>query len=339
MTPQGVASGLLRRRESGIFLILVGLVVLITICEPGFATWGNVYTVSRQIAYTAIIALGVLFVILTSGIDLSVGSIVGLCGVVCGWLMFQGLHPALAVCAGLVMGLLLGAINGAIVSYIGVTPFIVTLATLGMARGVVFVATHGDSIRGIPESFNRVALMDVPIFWIPSVIVRLLPFIPRSQLVLVPMPVVVLAIIAVVAHIVLTYTAFGRRVYAVGGNEAATTLSGINTRRVKLATYMISGLFSAVAGVLFIARYRSAQAEPAKGIELDAIAAAVIGGTSLMGGEGTVAGVLIGATIMGVIRSGLVQLQVSSYWQELIIGAIIVLAAIMDVIRRRRAGR
>ncbi|MGA2501029.1 MAG: ABC transporter permease [Tepidisphaeraceae bacterium] len=318
MTGRGVVNGLLRRRESGIFLALVGLVVLITICEPGFARWDNVYTVSRQIAYTAIVALGVFFVILTSGIDLSVGSIVGLSGVVCGWLMFRGCPASLAVCAGLATGMALGAINGAIVSYIGVTPFIVTLGTLGMARGVVYVATHGDSIRGIPESFISAGLRDVWIF---------------------PMAVVVLGIIAVIAHIVLTYTAFGRRVYAVGGNEAATTLSGINTRRVKLVTYMISGLCSAVAGVLFIARYRSAQAEPAKGIELDAIAAAVIGGTSLMGGEGTVAGVLIGATIMGVIRSGLVQLQVSSYWQELIIGAIIVLAAIMDVIRRRRAGR
>jgi ribose transport system permease protein len=308
-----------RRREFGILLALLGLMGLITVFQPHFAAKGNLYLVSRQIAYTAIVALGVFFVILTSGIDLSVGSIVGLSGVVCGWLMFKGLVPGLAIVAGLLTGVLVGAINGVIVSYVGVTPFIVTLGTLGIARGAVYVATHGDSIRNIPESFNRAGLMDVLVF---------------------PMPVVVLAAIAAISHVILNHTVFGRRVYAVGGNEAATALSGINTRRVKLCTYMVCGLFSAVSGVLYIARFSSAQAEPAKGIELDAIAAAVIGGTSLMGGEGTVAGVLIGATIMGVIRNGLVLVEVSSYWQELVIGSIIVLAAIVDVLRnRRRAGR
>ena len=149
-------------------------------------------------------------------------------------------------------------------------------------------------------------------------------------------PVLVLLAIAALAHLVLKYTIFGRRVYAIGGNEEATELSGINTRKVKFFTYVICGMLAAVTGLLFVARFQSAQADAGKGMELDAIAATVIGGTSLMGGEGTVVGVLIGAIIMGVIRNGLVLMQVSSYWQELIIGSIIVLAAVLDVIRTRR---
>jgi ribose transport system permease protein len=289
--------------------------VLITVFQPQFATRDNLYLVSRQIAYTAIVALGVFFVILTSGIDLSIGSMVGLSGVLCGLAMAAGLPPLAAVGVGLLSGVLIGSINGAIVSYVGVTSFIVTLGMLSMARGAVLVITHGDSIRNIPESFIRAGLMDV---------------------VGIPMPVIVLLMVAVVSHVVLTYTVFGRRVYAVGGNEEATALSGINTRRVKFSTYVVSSVFSSITGILFVARFRSAQANAGLGMELDAIAAAVIGGTSLFGGQGTVAGVLIGAIIMGVIRNGLVLMQVSSYWQELIIGGIIVLAAILDVVRSRR---
>jgi len=289
--------------------------VLITLFRPEFATGGNLYLVSRQIAYTAIVALGVFFVILTSGIDLSIGSIVGLSGVLCGLALAAGLPPVLAVGVGLLTGALVGAVNGTIVAYVGVTPFIVTLGMLSMARGTVLVITHGDSIRKIPESFIRAGVTDV---------------------LGLPLPVIVLGAVAVAAHVVLNHTGFGRWIYAVGSNEEATALSGVNTRRVKFLTYVLSGLLSSITGVLFIARFRSAQANAGFMMELDAIAAAVIGGTSLLGGQGTVPGVLIGATIMGVIRNGLVLMEVSSYWQELIIGSIIVLAAIIDIVRSRR---
>ena len=306
---------LLRRKEAGIFLALVAIVVLITIFTPTFATQKNLYLVSRQIAYTAIIALGVFFVILTSGIDLSVGSVVGLSGVMCGLALATGMHPLLAVAVGLLTGAAAGAVNGAIVSYIGVTPFIVTLGMLGMARGMVYALTKGDSIRDIPESFIAVGIGDV---------------------LHIPVPVIVLLVMAGVSFLVLKYTVFGRRVFAVGGNEEATELSGINVKLVKFSTYIISGVYASITGILYVARFRSAQASAGMGEELDAIAAAVIGGTSLMGGEGSVLGVLIGAMIMGVVRNGLVLLKVSTYWQQLIIGAIIVLAAILDVIRRKR---
>jgi len=308
-------SVLLHRRESGIFLSLIALMVLITIFEPNFATLGNLYLVSRQIALTAIIALGVFFVILTGGIDLSVGSTVGLSGFTCGLAMAAGVHPLAAALVGLLTGAAVGAVNGAIVSFARVAPFIVTLGMLGVGRGVVLVIKHGDSVREIARSF--IAVGNGSVFGVS-------------------VPVLVLLAIAALAHLVLKYTIFGRRVYAIGGNEEATELSGINTRKVKFFTYVICGALAAVTGLLFVARFQSAQADAGKGMELDAIAATVIGGTSLMGGEGTVVGVLIGAIIMGVIRNGLVLMQVSSYWQELIIGSIIVLAAVLDVIRTRR---
>ena len=288
---------------------------LIAILQPQFATPTNLFLVGRQVAFTAIVALGVFFVILTGGIDLSVGSMVGLSGVTCGLAMAAGIHPVLAVLVGLLTGAAVGAANGAVVAWVGVTPFIVTLGTLSMARGAVLVLTHGDSVRAIPEPFINAGLLNV---------------------LGIPVPVIVLVLVAAASHVILTYTVFGRRVFAVGGNEEATELSGINTRRVKFFTYVISSVLSSVTGILFIARFRSAQSNAGLGMELDAIAAAVIGGTSLMGGQGTVLGVLIGAMVMGVIRNGLVLMQVSSYWQELIIGSIIVLAAVLDVVRCRK---
>jgi ribose transport system permease protein len=283
--------------------------------QPNFATASNLYLVSRQIALTAILGLGVLFVILTSGIDLSLGSTVGLCGFTCGLAMAAGWPILLAVGVGLLTGAIVGAINGAIVAYLGVTPFIVTLGMLGAARGVVLVCRHGDSIRDIPAPFIAAG---------------------NGNLFGFSVPVLVLIALAVSSHVLLADTVFGRHVYAVGGNERAAAFSSVNTRLVKFATYVICGSFSAVTGILFVARFQSAQSDAGRGMELDAIAATVIGGTSLMGGEGSVIGVLIGASIMGVIRNGLVLLDVSSYWQELIIGLIIVLAAIVDVARNRR---
>jgi ribose transport system permease protein len=311
-----ILSYLLRRKEAGIFLALVALMLLISLFKPDFILKENRYLVSRQVAHTAIVALGVFFVILTSGIDLSIGSIVGLSGVLCALAMAEGhLHPALAVLVGLLTGAIVGSISGAIISYVGVTPFIVTLGMLGMARGAVYVLTKGEPVLNIPESFIQIG---------------------QRNVYGIPMAVIVMVVVALVAHVVLTYTVLGRRIYAVGGNEEATRLSGINTRWVKFLTYVISAVLSSITGILFVARFRSAQADAGVGLELDGIAAAVIGGASLMGGEGTVVGVLIGASIMGVVRSGLVFMKVSSYWQDLVIGGVIVLAAVFDVVRSRR---
>ena len=306
---------LLHQKESTIFLALIGLMMIIFFCAPKFLTTTNLYLVTRQVSFTAIVALGVYFVILTAGIDLSVGSVIGLSGVTCAMAMTSGIHPVLAVLIGLMTGALIGAINGAITAYVGVTPFIVTLGMLSMARGAVHALTKGESIRHIPDSFIHFGLSDV--FGIPLVVVLLI-------------------VLSIISYIVVKYTVFGRRIMAVGGNEEAAELSGINIKTVKFFTYVICSAFASITGILFVARFRSAQANAGMGMELDAIAAAVIGGTSLFGGEGSVLGVLIGAMIMGVIRNGLVLMQVSSYWQKLIIGSIIVIAAIIDVMRKRK---
>jgi ribose/xylose/arabinose/galactoside ABC-type transport system permease subunit len=303
-----------RRRESAILLALLVIMGAIGAVEPNFLSGSNLYLVSRQISFVAIVALGELFVILHGGIDLSVGSIMALAGMTAGYFMRIEVQPALAVLLGTSAGLLMGIINGALISYVRIAPFIVTLGMLSFASGVVLGLSKGWPITEIPESF--------------------LPLAQGSFLEL-PIPVWIALGIAVVFHVVLTYTAFGRRTYAMGGNEQATFLSGIDVSRIKFALYMISAGCASIAGIILVARFNSAQADTGKGWELDAIAAAVIGGTSLSGGSGSVLGVLIGACIMGVIKNGLVLMKVSSYWQTAIIGVIIVLAVVLDRAKRR----
>jgi ribose/xylose/arabinose/galactoside ABC-type transport system permease subunit len=309
-----VLGGLFRRRESSIFIALVAVVVVIGAVEPNFVAGSNLYPLSRQIAYVFIVALGELFVILHGGIDLSVGSIMAMAGMAAGYCMKIGIDPSLAVLTGVAAGLGMGVINGALISFVGIAPFIATLGMLSFASGVVLGLSKGWPITEIPPSFLPVG---------------------QGSLLGVSAPVWIAVVLAVIAHVVLTHTAFGRRTYAMGGNEQATFLSGINVRRIKFALYMISAACASIAGIILVARFNSAQADTGKGWELNAIAAVVIGGASLSGGSGTVLGVLIGACLMGVITNGLVLMKVSSYWQTAIIGVIIWLAAILDRVKRR----
>ena len=306
---------LLEKREAAVLIAFVVICTVIAIRAPKFATAQNLYLVSRQISFVAIVALGELFVILTSGIDLSVGSTVGWSGVAAGLALAAGVPPVIALPIGLIAGMLVGLINGSIIAYVGITPFIVSLGTMSMARGLVLGITRGNPITEIPSSFF---------------------FLAQGAVFGIPIPVILMFIIAGIVHVVLTYTAFGRRIYAIGGNEEATALSGIDVKKIKMMIYGICGMLSAVAGILMIARLQSAQPATGKGWEMDAIASTVIGGTSLMGGVGSVTGVLLGAAIMGVIRNGLVLMQVSAFWQECIIGAIIVLAAVIDRIKNKK---
>jgi ribose transport system permease protein len=315
--PGGVRAVLahaVRRRESAILVALVVLITAIGAAERNFLSGSNLYLVSRQISFVAIVALGELFVILHGGIDLSVGSIMALAGMVAGYAMQLGIPPVLAVALGIAAGLVMGAINGALISLVRIAPFIATLGMLSFASGVVLGLTKGWPITEIPASFAPVA---------------------QGSFLALPIPVWITLALAALAHVVLTHTAFGRRTYAIGGNEQATFLSGIDVRRIKLVLYMISAGCASIAGIVLVARFGSAQADTGKGWELDAIAAAVIGGTSLSGGSGSVLGVLIGACIMGVIKNGLVLMRVSSYWQTAIIGVVIVLAVILDRAKRR----
>lgn len=314
MDSRRLLAAVVRRRESAILLALLVIMGGIGAVEPNFLSGSNLYLLSRQISFVAIVALGELFVILHGGIDLSVGSIMAFAGMSAAYFMTLAIPVPLAVLMGTGVGVVLGAINGALIAYVRIAPFIVTLGMLSFASGVVLGLTKGWPITEIPESF--------------------LPLAQGSFLAL-PIPVWIALAIAVVAHVVLTTTAFGRRTYAMGGNEEATFLSGINVNRIKFILYMISGGCAAIAGIILTARFNSAQADTGKGWELDAIAAAVIGGTALAGGSGSVLGVIIGACIMGVIKNGLVLMRVSSYWQTAIIGVIIVLAVVLERGKRR----
>jgi ribose transport system permease protein len=311
---RAVLSHLIRRREAAIFLALVVIMAAIGVIEPNFVSGSNLYLISRQISFVAIVAIGQLFVILHGGIDLSVGSIMALAGMVAGYCMTLEIHPALAVLIGTSAGLVMGSINGALIAFVRLAPFIATLAMLSFASGLVLGLSKGWPITEIPESFLPIA---------------------QGDFLGLPIPVWIMLFIAAIAHVVLTSTAFGRRTYAMGGNEQATFLSGINVNRIKFVLYMISAGCASLVGIVLVARFNSAQADTGKGWELSAIAAAVIGGTSLSGGSGSVLGVLIGACIMGVVENGLVLMKVSSYWHTAITGVIIVLAAVLDRARRR----
>jgi ribose/xylose/arabinose/galactoside ABC-type transport system permease subunit len=304
-----------RARQFGTLIGLLVLCFILWILTPYFLTVSNLLNVAEQTSINAIVAVGMTFVILSGGIDLSVGSIVAFAGVVLG-MSLRGNQPlAVALAVALAIGALSGLVNGALVSVGGLPPFIVTLGTMSIARGAALLVTEGRPISGFAASFRVLA---------------------TGRAGFVPAPVVATAVVYAIAHLVLTRTTFGRYVYAIGGNEEATRLSGVAVRFHKTMIYVVSGVMSAVAAVILTARLNSAQPIAGMNYELDAIAATVIGGTSLMGGEGTLAGTLVGALIMGVLRNGLNLLGVSSFLQQIVIGGVIVVAVLLDTVLKRK---
>jgi ribose transport system permease protein len=301
-------------RRFGTLIGLVALCAVLWALTPHFLTISNLLNVAQQTSINAIVAVGMTFVILSGGIDLSVGSIVALSGVALGVALQSDQPLAIALLFALLVGLACGQVNGLLIDRGGLPPFIVTLGTMSMARGAALVMTEGRPISGFDEGFRLLATATVAYL---------------------PAPVIVMMVVYAVAHLVLTRTTFGRYVYAIGGNEEATRLSGVRVHLHKPAIYAVSGLTSAVAAILLTARLNSAQPIAGMMYELDAIAATVIGGTSLMGGEGSLAGTLIGALIMGVLRNGLNLLGVSSFLQQIVIGGVIVGAVLVDTILKR----
>jgi ribose transport system permease protein len=304
----------LRARRFGTSIGLLVLCAVLWALTPHFLTLSNLLNVAQQTSINAIVAVGMTFVILSGGIDLSVGSIVAISGVVLGTLLQDGQALPVALLAALGAGIACGIINGALVSWGGLPPFIVTLGMMSIARGAALVFTEGRPVSGFDPMFRSIATGS-PGF--------------------VPAPVILMVAVYAVAHLVLTRTTFGRYVYAIGGNEEATRLSGVAVRVHKTAIYAVSGLMSAVAATILTARLNSAQPIAGMMYELDAIAATVIGGTSLMGGEGSLGGTLVGALIMGVLRNGLNLLGVSSFLQQIVIGAVIVVAVLIDTMLKR----
>jgi ribose transport system permease protein len=304
-----------RNRQIGTLSGLLGLCGVLWILSPYFLTVSNLLNIAEQTSIIAVVAAGMTFVIITAGIDLSVGSVLAFSGVVMASSLAAGRSIPLALTIGLLVGLACGIGNGVLISIGRLPPFIATLGMMSIARGAALLFTQGRPISGFSETFRSIATMDV---------------------LRVPFPVTVMVAVYVISHLILTRTKLGRYAYAIGGNETTAYLSGVNVRLYKTAVYGLSGMCSALAAVLLTARLNSAQPIAGINYELDAIAAVVIGGTSLMGGEGTVSGTLIGALIIGVLRNGLNLLAVSSFIQQIVIGSVIVTAVLLDTFFKRR---
>ncbi|MFH0881929.1 MAG: ribose ABC transporter permease [bacterium] len=297
-------------RQFGTFIGLIVLCMILWILTPHFLTFSNLSNVALQTSINAIIAVGMTFVIITAGIDLSVGSILAFTGVVTASALQAGVPEPIALLLAIVVGFLCGSVNGILITRGNLPPFISTLGMMSVARGAALLWTKGRPISGFSEGFR---------------------FLATGTMLGIPSPVVIMLIVYALAHFVLTRTKLGRYTYAIGGNEEAAILSGVNVKYYKTLVYGICGMLSGVAAIILTARLNSAQ--PIAGImyELDAIAATVIGGTSLMGGEGRVLGTLIGALIMGVLRNGLNLLGVSSFVQQTVIGLVIIIAVLIDM--------
>jgi ribose transport system permease protein len=309
---------ILARPEFGVFLILLVLVVLLTLSTDTFLTATNISNILRAFSWIAISAYGQCMVIITAGIDLSVGSVMGISGLATAMLLVRGVPVPLALVGGLLTGFLVGVANGLMITKGRLPPFIATLGSLLMFRGLCYGLTGGWPVRDLPQSFRNFGQADIPIAGFGL-----------------PVPFLIALILAVVSSLFLTRTKWGYRIYAVGGNETATRLSGIDTHRVKIMVYALCGLLTAVGGILMTARLGVAAPTAAYGYELDVIAAVVVGGTSLMGGEGTILGVLLGAAFMQVLRNGLVLWGVSAYWLQAVQGFVIVTAIMLDQLRKR----
>ncbi|RME60305.1 MAG: ribose ABC transporter permease, partial [Caldilineae bacterium] len=296
-------------RRNGVLVIFAGLVLLFGLTVEHFLTPRNLLNVARQTSIVAIVSVGMTFTILTAGIDLSVGSLVALTGAVAALASAQWGLPLPAVfLVAVLSGALAGSISGLLVAHGGLPPFVATLAMLAAGRGATLVITNARPITIQANGFRAIG---------------------TGTLLGVPTPVWILAVVAVLAWLVLRYTRFGRHVYALGGNEETTRLAGIAVDRIKVAVYVISGALAGLAGLVLTARLNSAQPTAGVAMELDAIAAVVLGGASLAGGSGSVGGSIIGALIMGVLSNGLNLAGVPSYYQQIIQGSVIVLAVVL----------
>ena len=310
---------LVRAQEFGVFLILAAMVLFLSVFTNTFLTSTNIFNILRAFSWIAISAFGECMVIITGGIDLSVGSVMGFSGLVSAMLLRASVAVPFAVLGGLGAGAVIGILNGLMVTKAKLPPFIATLGMLLMARGLCYGITGGWPVQDLPQGFRTLGQLDIP-------------FLGAG----IPLPLLILIVIAVVSALFLKRTVWGYRIYAVGGNEVASGLSGISTDRVKILVYTLAALLTAVGGILMTARLGVAAPTAANGYELDVIAAAVVGGTSLAGGEGTILGVLVGAAIMQVLRTGLVLTGVSAYWLQAVQGLVIVVAIMLDQLRKRR---
>lgn len=295
----------------GPFLALIVLIILVTIVNPSFIAPTNLLNLLRQVSTNALIAFGMTFVIITGGIDLSVGSTLALSSALMAGAIASGLDPILAMVLSLLTGTIFGAVNGLLITKGKMAPFIATLATMTIYRGLTLVYTDGNPITGIGDSF-------------------IFKFVGRGYLLGIPFPVVLMVISFILLYILLHKMTFGRKTFAIGGNEKASFIAGIKNDRIKTGIYALSGLMASLAGIIITSRLDSAQPTAGTSYEMDAIASVVLGGTSLSGGRGRLVGTLIGALIIGTLNNGMNLLGISSFYQQVVKGIVIIIAVLLD---------
>lgn len=300
----------------GIVAALLLLIVFFTAAAPAFLSVNNVLNILRQVSIVGICAVGMTFVILTGGIDLSVGSILGVGAVVGALLLSQGTPIWLAVLAVIVVGAAAGALNGFFISEVDIAPIIATLGVMTALRGVAYILTGGLPVYGLPESFSLLG---------------------QGYLLGIPVPVYFLVAAFGIGWFLLQKTTFGRTVYGIGGNLEATRLSGISIRKATYKIYVLSGILYAIAGLILLSRASSGQPKSGDGYEMDVITACVLGGISVAGGQGRITGVIYGVLIIGVLTNGMILMNVNEYWQWVVKGAVLLAAVAIDRISRRRA--
>ena len=308
------------------FVALLLVLAYFSYAAPNFLTTANAVIVSKHVALNALLAIGMTFVIITGGIDLSVGSIVGLCAMVTGWLVLNGVDlgvgytvwfntPEIVAIVALV-GVLVGIANGILITRLGVAPFIATLGTLYIARGAALLSSGGRTFPNLTGNADYGTTS--------------FPFIGTGTILGLPIMIWVLIVIGLLAHYISRRTTLGRHIYGVGGNERGAALSGVKVVRIKMFVYMFSGFCAAIVGIVVASQLQAAHPATGETFELNAIAAAVLGGTSMSGGRGRIGGTIIGAFVIGILSDGLIMMGVSSFWQTVIKGVVIIAAVVID---------
>ncbi len=306
---------LFRIREMLIFLIVLSVVVILSIISPIFLTKANIMAVLLGVSIEAVLAIGMTILLVSGGFDLSVGSVLAFSGMVAGLLIRAGINVAAAIVIALLTGAVLGFINGIIIAKIGVNPFVTTLGMLSIARGLVYIVTQGQPVVGLPKAFTAIG---------------------QGYFLGVQLPIWYMVIAILLGDFLLRKLRFLRQNYYIGGNEKSALLCGINVGRIKIFNYVLSGILAAIAGIILTARIGTASVGSGQGIELKVISAVVIGGASLSGGEGTIIGAFLGSLLMQIISNALNLLGISVYWQQLVIGLVLIAAVIIDTIGKKK---
>ncbi|QQO10588.1 ABC transporter permease [Breznakiella homolactica] len=302
-------------RELGVLIALLVMILIFTLIDRAYFTAGNMVDIVKQATINGILAIGITFAIISGGIDLSIGCTFAIVIVAVGQFTVMGFVPAAAILFGAVVGAVLGSINGILITKMHLQPFIATLGTMSIYRGFAYVVTGGWPVLGIPDSYRR------------ALGAKIIGDIPVSIL--------VLAAIALITHILLQKTRFGNYLFAVGGNEEAAKLSGVNVDLTKIIAYLICGVCAAFAGMIMLANLGTGEPASGQGYELDAIAASAIGGTRMAGGRGSIVGTLLGALLLAALKIGLIITGVSTFWQFIVTGIIIIIAAYFEIIQAK----